>query len=172
MPFYRPSYGHVKGAVIEHREKEGQVSGRTGSKWSNIRRIATRFYIHNDLLDAFQRLDYQLLLIRGLQPGRKSPRAFPSIDCPFISLDGACTFWDLVIRRILFFHSVKDVREHSLQGYDEDNVEEYNFKNVIEQFFRSFTPIFKSSRQRPGTKEYFLANLVMIRSLACRFAVL
>ncbi|PMD55487.1 uncharacterized protein K444DRAFT_666717 [Hyaloscypha bicolor E] len=144
-------------------------------EWSNIRRVATQFYIHNDLLDVFQRLDYQLLLVRGLQPGRKSPGAFPSIDRPFISLDEACTFWDLVMRRILFFHSVKDVREqHSLQGYDKDNAqaEECNFKNAIQQFFRSFTPIFESSRRRPGTKEYFLSNLVMIRSLACRFAVL
>lgn len=144
-------------------------------EWSNIRRVATRFYIHNDLLDAFQRLDYQLLLVRGLQPGRKSPRAFPSIDRLFISLDEACKFWDLVMWWILFFHSVKDVREqHSLQGYDKDNAqaEENNFKNAIEQFFCSFASIFECSRQRPGTKEYFLANLVMIRSLACRFAVL
>lgn len=104
-------------------------------EWSNIRRVATQFYIHNDLLDVFQRLDYQLLLVRGLQPGRKSPGAFPSIDRPFISLDKACTFWDLVMRRILFFHSVKDVREqHSLQGYDKDNAqaEECNFKNAIQ----------------------------------------
>jgi len=32
-------------------------------------------------------------------------------------------------------------------------------------------PIFESSRRRPGTKEYLLANLVMIRAVACRIAV-
>jgi hypothetical protein len=144
-------------------------------EWSNVRRVATWFDIHNDLVDAFQRLDYQLLLVQGLQRKRKSPRAFPSIDRPFSSLDEACTFWDLVMRRILSLHSVKDVREqHYLQAYDQDNAqtERDNFKNAIGQFFCSFMPIFESSRERPGTKEYFLANLVMIRSLACRFAVL
>lgn len=157
--------------------------------WSNIRRVASRsVYIPDELLSAFQRLDYQLALCRGLQPGRKSPRAFPNINRPFTSIDEACRFWDLVVRRVLYFHSVKDIREqHSLQGYDEDNsqtsdnramvypkdaeVERHNFTTSTEQFFRSFMPIFESSRRKPDTKEYLLANLVMIRALACRFAV-
>jgi hypothetical protein len=172
--------------TAEHQKEPADDSS---DEWANIRRVASRSsYIHSDLLDVFQRLDYQLILVKGLQPDRKFPRAFPSISRTFKSLDEACKFWDLVIRRVLFYHSVTDVREqHSPQGYDENNAqksdttgmtdqkhaqaERNNFTTATEQFFRSFMPKFNSSRQNPGTKEYLLANLVMIRALACRIAV-
>jgi hypothetical protein len=158
-----------------------------GDEWSGIKRLASRsLYLDEDLLEAFERLDYQLLLCEGLPPGRKAPRAFPSAGRPFKSLKEASTFWDLVVRRVLHFYVVtQPVTQHSSDVYyDEDNerisqmkgsvwlkhaqAERQNFTTTTEQFFRFFKPIFDSSRRRPGSKEYLLANLVMVRALCAR----
>lgn len=152
-------------------------------EWSRIRRAAARSpYLDEGLLSAFQRLDYHVLLCRGAEPGRDHPQSYPSAYQPFTSVHEACDFWDLVMRRILYFSSVGGAM---VQPYPEDDntttsrikgkvhpnpvaIEQYNFRTASEQFFRYFDPVFKDSRQRPGTKEYMLANLVMIRALICR----
>jgi hypothetical protein len=158
-------------------------------EWSDISRVTSRsLYLDVDLLEAFQRLDYQLLVCKGIQPDRKVPPTFPSADCPFTSVKEACIFWDRVIRRIFHFHAITDpISQHCPQFfYDNNNgisdttgkvyqkhvqTERQNFSTAAEQFFRYFRPIFESSRQRPGTNEYLLANLVMVRSLCCRVAI-
>lgn len=156
--------------------------------WSRIRRVAARsLYLDEDLLGTFQRLDYQLLLCGGVQPDRNVVKRFPSTHQPFTSINEACTFWDLVVRRVLHFHAVNVTEQHHPKGYDDVKpnisdtrgkvypkhvlVEQLNFKTAAEQFFRYFETIFQSSRRTPGSKDYLLANLVMIRALACRSAI-
>ena len=157
--------------------------------WTRVRRAAAgSLYLDEDLLGAFHRLDYQLLLCLGIGPGRHQPQSFPSANQPFTSINEACTFWDQVVRRVLHFHAVKSVTEQQVpKGYEHKNpsssegkgkvypkhmlIEQHNFNTVAEQFFRYFDPVFKSSRRQPGTKDYLLANLVMIRALSCRSAV-
>jgi hypothetical protein len=74
--------------------------------WTIVRRAATRsLYLDEDLLSAFQRLDHQLLVTRGSQPGRAVPQGYPSRHQPFTSVNEACNFWDLVIRRVRYFHT-------------------------------------------------------------------
>ncbi len=135
-------------------------------EWSNVRRVTSgSFYLDKDLLDAFQRLDYQVLLCRGLQPGRKAPQAYPTTDCPFTSVNEAYRFCDLVVRRVLHFHEIKNIREEYSQLY-------YDGARVaMDQFFRSFEPIFQSSRQKPGSNDSLRANLVMIRAIGCYSAI-
>ncbi|PMD35658.1 hypothetical protein L207DRAFT_570152 [Hyaloscypha variabilis F] len=170
------------------KEKEPTADSMVDD-WTRVRRAAARsVYLDEDLLGAFHRLDYQLVLCKGLGPDRHRPDSFPSASHPFTSVNEACSFWDLVVRRILHFHSVQSVSEqHNPKGYEDENastigtkgkvypkhmlVEQHNFKMAAEQFFRYFDPIFKSSRRKPGTNEYLLANLVMIRALSCRAAV-
>lgn len=81
------------------------------------------------------------------------------------------------MRRVLYSHAIKNIREqHSPPCYDGNNAqyskhELQGFRTAIEQFFRSFEPIFQSSRQEPGSKKYLLANILMIRALACRWTI-
>jgi len=165
----------LKWAAEQQKEPANETD-----EWSNIRHVASRsLYLDNDLLDAFQRLDYQVLLYRGLQPDRKAPQAFPSTRSPFTSVNEAYRFCDLVMRRVLYSHAIKNIREqHSPPCYNGNNAQNYSkhelhgFRTSIEQFFRSFEPIFQSSRREPGSKKYLLANIVMIRAVACRFAIL
>jgi hypothetical protein len=152
--------------------------------WSHIRHVASRFpNLEDELLRALQRLDYQILLYRGFQPNRHVPQ-FPTIAHQFTSINEAYNFWDLVMRRVLYFHAINNITEqHSASGYEDDNtqasakamvypshirVESDKFKATTEQFLRHFNPIFQRSRQEPGTKDYLLANLVMIRVLSRR----
>ena len=153
-------------------------------EWSRIRRVAARSpYLDEGLLSAFQRLDYHVLLCRGAEDGRCHPQSYPSAHQPFTSILEACDFWDLVMRRLVFFSSVGPVSQKPIPGKNENTtisrtkgevyphpmeLEQQRFKIASEQFFRYFDPIFQDSRQRPGTKEYMLANLVMIRALNCR----
>ena len=157
--------------------------------WTRIRLAAAgSLYLDENLIGAFHRLDYQLLLCLGNGPGRHQPQSYPSASQPFKSINEACTFWDLVVRRILHFHTVNSLAEQdSPKGFEDENaspndakgkvypkhmlIEQHNFNTVAEQFFRFFDPVFKSSRRKPGTKDYLLANLVMIRALSCRAAV-
>jgi hypothetical protein len=91
----------------------------------------------------------------------------------------------IVVRRVLKFHLVKNLTEsHHPKRYDDELgsisgtkgkvypkymlLEQHNFKTTTEQFFRYFDPIFQNSRRKPETKEYLLANLLMIRGLSCR----
>jgi hypothetical protein len=152
-------------------------------EWSRIRRVAARSpYLDEGLLSAFQRLDYHVLLCRGAEPGRYQPQSYPSAHQPFTSVLEACDFWDLVMRRLVHFSSIsratnkpppKDEntsisRTKGEVHPDALEIEQQRFRIASEQFFRYFDPVFKDSRQRPGTKEYMLANLVMIRALNCR----
>jgi hypothetical protein len=160
--------------------------------WTRVRRATTRsLYLNEDLLGVFHRLDYQLLLCIGNEPDRRPPQSFPLPQQPFASVSEACNFWDLVVRRVLYFHFIKNVTEqHYPKGYEDENastsgtsgtmkkvypkrmlIEKDNFNKVSEQFFRNFDPVFKASRQQPGSKDYLLANLVMVRALACRAAI-
>ncbi|KAE9380654.1 hypothetical protein N431DRAFT_362604 [Stipitochalara longipes BDJ] len=175
--------------LLKWTKEKDPAADSTVDDWTRVRRAAARsLYLEEDLLGAFHRLDYQLLLSKGLGPERHPPESFPSISQPFTSINEACSFWDLVVRRILHFHSVKSVeKQHVPTGYEDEKasisgtkgkvypkhmlIEQHNFKTVAEQFFRYFDPIFKSSRRKSGTKEYLLANLVMIRALSCRAAV-
>jgi hypothetical protein len=166
--------------------KQEEPTGDLVDDWSHVWRIASRFpNLEDEILSAFQRLDYQILLYRGFQPNRHAPQAFPTATYPFTSINEACNFWDQVMRRVLYFHGINNITEqHSAFGYEDDDsrasgkeypmhtlVESHNFKTTTEKFLRYFNPIFQSSRQWPETKDYLLANLVMIRVLSCRAAL-
>jgi hypothetical protein len=149
--------------------KKQKESADEADEWSNIRRVTFRsFYLDKDLLDAFQRLDYQVLLCRGLQPGRKAPQAYPTTNCPFTSVDEAYRFCDLVVRRVLHFHK-ENIKEQRSPPYLKHEL--YGFRVAMDQFFHSFEPLFQSSRQEPGSKDSLRENLVMIRATACCFAI-
>jgi hypothetical protein len=81
------------------------------------------------------------------------------------------------MQRVLHSHAIKNIREqHSPPCYYEDNAQNYSnelqrFKTAIEQFFLSFEPIFQSCRQELGSKKHLLANILMIRASACRWAI-
>jgi hypothetical protein len=160
--------------------KQKESADTSADLWSVVKRAAVRsLYLDEDLVGAFRRLDYQLLLCRGLQPGRPVPQ-FPSTQQPFTSINEACNYWDQVVGRVLFYHNIKSVgEEYQPKRYDEGPAsetgsklkEQHNFKTVAEQFLRHFEPIFQGSRQKPGTNDYLLANLTMIRALACRSVI-
>ena len=43
-----------------------------------------------------------------------------------------------------------------------------NFNSAAEQFLRAFTPVFNRTRDDPGSEQYLLANMLMIRYLIAR----
>jgi hypothetical protein len=155
--------------------RQGEPIDDLVDDWSHIRHVASRsLNLDDELLRVFQWLDYQILFYRGFQPRRRVPQ-FPTVAHQFTSISEAYSFWDLVMRRVPCFHAVNNITEqHSAKGYEGDNtqasirVECDNFMAIVEQFLHKFNPIFQSSRRGPGTKDYLLANLVMIRVLSCR----
>jgi hypothetical protein len=76
--------------------KQKEPTDDSVDDWTLVRRATARsLYLDEDLLGAFQRLDYQLLLCRNTQPYRDAPQGYPSTNQPFTSLNEACNFWDL-----------------------------------------------------------------------------
>ena len=93
--------------TAKHQKDSVYEDDDMSDEWTTIRHVASTVpYLEGDLLSAFQRLDHQIILCRGFQPGRRLPQAFPNIYRPFKTLEEACKFWDLVIQRVMHIHSL------------------------------------------------------------------